>query len=220
MNSRIRIDVVVDIVCPWCYIGRHRLIQALGQVENELSVDVYYHPFELNPGLPVGGVDQHKYLASKFGGDEVYRQMAERVTSVARAEELPFDLERQTIMPNTRRMHILIEAAGDNALQNRLLEQFYTAYFINGTDLTSEDTLIELAAEAGMAVHRAAAALADADAPSRIAASEEKLHRLGITGVPFYILQNKYGISGAQRAEDLANALRRVAQEQQQSVQG
>src|SRR5690606_38361302 len=173
MNSRIRIDVVVDIVCPWCYIGRHRLIQALAQIENELSVDVHYHPFELNPGLPVSGVDQHQYLSSKFGGDDVYRQMVERVASIARAEDLAFDLERQAIMPNTRRMHILIESAEDNALQNRLLEQFFTAYFSKGTDLTSEDKLIELATEAGMPVDRATAALADAEAPSRIAASEE-----------------------------------------------
>lgn len=219
MNSRISIDVVVDIVCPWCYIGRHRLIQALTQVENELSVDVRYHPFELNPAIPVSGVDHHVYLSSKFGGDDVYRQMLERVTSVARDEDLPFDLDRQAIMPNTRKMHILINSAAESTLQNRLLEQFYTAYFSNGTDLTSEQKLIELAVAAGMSEDRAAAALADADAPARIAASEEKLHRLGITGVPFYILQNKYGISGAQRADDLATALRRVAQEQQQSVQ-
>ncbi len=219
MKSRISIDVVVDIVCPWCYIGRHRLIQALSQVENELSVDVRYLPFELNPDIPLSGVDQQAYLSSKFGGDDVYRQMLERVTSVARDEDLPFGLGHQAIMPNTRRMHMLIESAADSSVQNRLLEQFYVAYFVNGTDLTSEEKLVELATNAGMSKDRAEAVLADAEAPARIEASEEKLRRLGITGVPFYIIQNKYGISGAQHAEDLAAALRSVAQEQQQSVQ-
>src|SRR4051794_20418449 len=109
MKPTIKIDIVSDVVCPWCYIGKRRLEKAIDQLSAEFNFEVEYHPFELNPQMPLEGKDQKDYLSNKFGGEERYEQITEHVTQVAGDENLEFNFSKQHISPNTRMVHSIIQ---------------------------------------------------------------------------------------------------------------
>src|SRR6218665_489749 len=111
MKQKIKVDIVSDVVCPWCYIGKRRLEKAMGELSSEYDFDVEYHPFELNPGVPAEGLNQREYLVDKFGSEDRYDQITANTTQVAASEGLDFHFEKQAISPNTRKAHVLLQLA-------------------------------------------------------------------------------------------------------------
>jgi len=213
--SPMAIDVFVDVVCPWCWIGERRLAQALKlwRARHPLAIEptVRFLPFELNPDLPAAGVDRQAYLESKFGpgaGAEMYA----RVIEAGRELSLDFDFAAIRHQPSTRAAHLLLQGAIDQPpLQHALLQAFMRAFFTQGADLGDHDTLVSLAAQAGLPELAARAWLADPELLARTTAIEMQARTLGIGGVPFFILDRRLGVSGAQPPEELLAAIERAS---------
>jgi predicted DsbA family dithiol-disulfide isomerase len=205
---KIKVDVVSDVVCPWCYIGKRRLEQAILEVGHEIDFEVRHFPFELNANIPVTGLNQKEYLSSRFGSQERFQQLTSHVTSVAKGEGLRFDFERQEVMPNTLNAHRLIQLAAGKGVQDAVVEALMKAYFEDGVDLSRNENLVDITSRAGLDPQEAAALLkSDADI-SMIREMETLSQRRGVSGVPFFIINDQYGVSGAQPAETLARIFR------------
>jgi predicted DsbA family dithiol-disulfide isomerase len=210
-KPKIKIDIVSDVVCPWCYIGKRRLEKAIRQVSDQFDFELEYVPFELNPLMEKGGVNQREYLTNKFGGEERYDQITDHTTSVAAAEGLTFNFADQKVSPNTRNIHAIIDLAKEEKIQLPVVEAFFTAYFTNGVDLSKTENIITTAVNAGLTKEKVEQRLANDNARIKIELIEKEVQKLGITGVPFYILNNKYGISGAQNPETFVKVFNELA---------
>ena len=214
MNKpKIKIDVVSDVVCPWCYIGKRRLEKAIAQVSDQIEVEIEYHPFELNPEMPAEGRNQKEYLSKKFGSDAKYQQITSQVTATAAIEGLIFDFDKQHISPNTRNSHRLIAFAKQHGKQLEMKEALMKAYFTNGIDLTKTENLVSIATELGLNEKSVATYLQSDEGLTEVITEENLNIQRGISGVPFYIINNKYGISGAQPSEVFTEALLNISSE-------
>lgn len=217
MDDPLRIDVWSDIACPWCYIGKRRLeagLAALAEDPDAPPVVVEFHSFQLAPDTPEdfrgGEVDflvDHKRLPVSQ-----VLQMIDSVRTVAAGEGLDYDFDA-LVHVNTLKAHRLLQHARVEGRQGEMKERLLAAYFIEGRDLASDDELADLAADAGLDRDEALRVLRDGDHLEDVQADIATAARLGINGVPFYVLDGRYGISGAQPAELFAEALRRVAAE-------
>jgi predicted DsbA family dithiol-disulfide isomerase len=214
MNKiKIRVDVVSDVVCPWCYIGKRRLEKALSQLPENIEVDLTFLPFELNPEIPREGTDHKAYLAKKFGSKERYDQLTDHVVNVAAGEGLKFDFTKQSVMPNTLDSHRLIQYAKASGKQPAIKEALMKAYFEQGIDLSKQENLLNIAEQNGLDRQQVRAFLNSDQGAVEVKQMEELNHRRGISGVPFYIINNKYGVSGAQPSEAFVEILAEVASE-------
>jgi predicted DsbA family dithiol-disulfide isomerase len=211
----LKISVVSDVVCPWCYIGKRRLEEAMSKLSERIDFEVEYFPFELNPQMPVGGVDQKQYLSEKFGGEERYELLTSQTTAVAAQEGLAFDFGAQKISPNTRNAHRLIQLAKEENKQLEMVEGFFKAYFTEGLDLSKKENLLSVAEGAGLNRTKADELLKSTDGLAEVELMQRELHKLGISGVPFYIVQNKYGISGAQPADSFIKVFEEIVASEQ-----
>lgn len=212
-NPKIKIDVVSDVVCPWCYIGKRRLEKAIAQVADQVDVELEYHPFELNPDMPLEGRNQKEYLTKKFGSEAKYQQIVDHVTEVAAQEGLKFDFEKQVVSPNTRDAHRLIWFAKKHGKQIEMKEALMKAYFEQGIDLTKMENLISIATQAGIDPEKIKSFLSSTEGMVEVTTSEMQNAQRGISGVPFYIINNQYGVSGAQPSEVFARALLEISAE-------
>lgn len=199
--TKIKIDVVSDVVCPWCYIGKRRLENALSRLPENIEVDVNFLPFELNPDTPREGRDHKSYLAEKFGGMERYDQLTDHVTTVAAGEGLAFDYSKQSVIPNTLDSHRLIQYAKSHGKQAAIKEALMKAYFEQGVDLSNNDNLVDIAEKAGLDRQQTTAFLSSDEGTQEVKKMEQVNYQRGISGVPFYIINNKYGVSGAQPSD-------------------
>ena len=182
-RSVVNIEVVHDIACPWCYVGHAQLKRALEQAqEASISVSISWSPFMLNPAMPEQGMPRRDYLVAKFG--EAGLDRYKRVEDSARAEGLPMSLDRIAVQPNTLDAHMLVAAAGDQALQ--MVEGFYEALFCEGRDLTQREQLLDIAEAAGMERLYAAGALEDTLLRKRVRHETEEWPTRGIHGVPTF----------------------------------
>lgn len=213
IKTTIKIDVISDVVCPWCYIGKRRLEKALNQLAHSCSFEVTYHPFELNPSIPETGVNQKQYLTQKFGGEERYEKITAHVTQVAAEEGLEFNFHKQAVSPNTRNAHRIIQLAKHVNKQIEVKEAFMKAYFTDGVDLSKVENLIAVAEHAGMERAVVTQMLSGNQGVAEVIQAAKEIQQLGITGVPFYIVQNKYGLSGAQPPESFIEVIQKAAQE-------
>jgi predicted DsbA family dithiol-disulfide isomerase len=208
----LRIDIVSDVVCPWCYIGKHRIENAL-ELAKDVPVEVHWRPFFLNPWVPREGISREEYLTAKFGSVEAYKGIAGRVVAAAGEEGLSYRPELVQRQPNTIDCHRLIhwaEAVGKSAeMKQRLME----LYFRDGGDLTDIDVLVQAAADCGLDAEDTRRRLATDEDVALISAQAKEAADKGISGVPTYVFAQKYAVSGAQPAEQLAAAIRQVSAE-------
>lgn len=211
--QKIKIDIVSDVVCPWCYIGKRRIEKAIGQLQGQFEFEVNYLPFELNPGTPPEGFDQKEYLTRKFGSEEKYNQITSHVASVAAGEGLKFDFSKQKISPNTRNAHRIIWLAKQVGKQLVVKEAYMKAYFEDGVDLSKPENLIAIAVKAGLSEASVTALLNSDDGLQEVIATEQLNQKRGVSGVPFYIINDKYGISGAQPTDSFIQALTQIGSE-------
>lgn len=212
--TALKIDIVSDVICPWCYLGKRRLELALESLSGEVEAIVAWHPFQLEPDAPAEGFDALERLASKFGSKDAVRGAWERLEALGREVGLSYDFQAAKVIPNTLDAHRLLHWAGqeDLGVQNRLSDLLFKANFEEGLDVGRKDVLVRLAAEAGMD-GKLVATLLDGDADRDETRAEiANLSRMGVTGVPFFIIENSYAVSGAQPVEAFVNALREIAQ--------
>lgn len=214
MNKiKIKIDVVSDVVCPWCYIGKRRLEDALRRLPENMEAEVRHLPFELNPNLPADGTPQKEHLRNKFGGEERYHELTQRVSSIAKTEGLNFDFAMQAVLPNTLDAHRLIQFAPNAEIQGSVVESLMKAYFEEGVDLSNRENLLDVVAKAGLDKQAAASLLDSQTDVPEIRKMEQLNHQRGITGVPFFIINDKYGVSGAQTSDTLLQVFSEAGEE-------
>ncbi|HEY8612593.1 MAG TPA: DsbA family oxidoreductase [Roseomonas sp.] len=202
--------VVVDTVCPWCWVGKRRLDAALATLADEgLRLSRQWHPFQLNPDMPPGGMPRAEYRAKKFGSVERGRQLDARLAAEGAKDGLPFDFERITRSPNSLASHRLIRLAGlegGAAMADRVVEAIFAAYFAEGRDIGDAAVLAAIGDAAGLPPGRSAALLASEEGAAEVV--HEAARASGLGGVPAVILDRQLIISGAQPAEAMAAAIR------------
>lgn len=208
--QKIKIDIVSDVVCPWCYIGKRRIEKAMEQLKDQFEFDITYLPFELNPHIPKSGLNQQEYLIKKFGSIEKYDQITQHVTRIAAAEGLRFNFHKQSVAPNTRDAHRIIWLAKQEGKQNPMKEAFLKAYFEEGVDLSKNENIASLADGVGLPVNRVSNLLNSDEGLNEVIAAEQQNYQRGVNGVPFYIVNNQYGISGAQPTEVFIRAFAEI----------
>ena len=213
-RQSVSVDVVSDVVCPWCYVGLKRLETARAQLP-DLDVAVRWRPYQLDPTIPQGGVDRRAYMINKFGSEERIRQIHARIKPLGEAEGIRFAFDAIKVSPNTLDAHLLLRWAGaiGNEVQNDLKRRLMQLYFEEGADIGDHAVLIDAATASGMDGSIVVAMLpTDAD---RAEVREEiaTASRMGITGVPCFLLEGKYAVMGAQDAGTLADAIRQIAAE-------
>ena len=206
----LRIDIVSDAICPWCYIGKRQLERALETLSQEgLHFSVHWNPFQLNPDMPKEGRDRATYRAMKFGSTERSREIDERVAGAAANVGLGFRLDLMLRTPNTLDAHRLIWLAGRENVQDAVMESVFAAYFTQGRDIGDRDVLADCAAQARMDRAAVADFLAGDTASQEMLAADRAAREAGVNGVPSFFLDG-YGLySGAMPAETMAEALRK-----------
>ncbi len=209
--ATLTIDVVSDVVCPWCYIGKRKLEAALAQPEaaDLPAVEIRWHPFQLNPDMPDEGVSRKQYLEDKFGGPERAKAIYERVRAAGRAAGLELDIDGITRQPNTLAAHALIAFAQQSGADaSDVKERILKAYFVENRFIGGIDVLTDIAREAGLDAEAARAYLSDAAARDAVAQADGQARSMGISGVPFFIFNQKVAVSGAQDPQALLQAMR------------
>jgi predicted DsbA family dithiol-disulfide isomerase len=205
-SGRVKVEIWSDVVCPWCYIGKRRLEHALREFEHADEVTIAWRSFQLNPDTPAGtAVPTSKYLTERFGPQA--GQMTGRVAELARAEGLDFDFD-SALTVNTLDAHRVLHLAADLGVGDAAKERLLRAHFTEGADLSDHETLVRLAGQAGVDPGRAREVLAGPEYTDAVRADIELAQAFGATGVPFFVIDRKYGISGAQPAETFLQALR------------
>ena len=202
------VDVYADVVCPWCYVGERRLDRALA-LRPGLEVERRWRPFQLQPGMPEGGIAWDVYARRKFGGELNARGTFARLTAVGESEGIRFDFGRVASAPNTVDAHRLILLAGEpeHDLQWELVDALFRAYFSEGRNLNDHDELATVAAGAGLDAEEVRRYLAGDRGKAKVRASQEEAYGRGVQGVPFYVFDGGRTISGAQPVEEFLRAL-------------
>jgi predicted DsbA family dithiol-disulfide isomerase len=210
------IDVISDVVCPWCYIGRRRLGTALAQFAAEaprVRPLVSWHPFQLNPDLPREGIDRQLYLAKKFGSSRGAAEIYARVLAAGRSVGIDFAFEKIARQPNTLDAHRLISWAQVQGSAEEVVERLFRAYFLEGRFIGDRNVLAAVAGEAGLPAEAARAHLASNEGVATIAEMDRRVRELGVSGVPFFIFGGKLAVSGAQEPHVLAEGMAQALQQ-------
>ena len=210
-HQPVRIDVVSDIVCPWCFIGKHRLEKAIA-LNPDIPVEVHWRPYFLNDWIPREGISREQYLTTKFGSPERYKGIAQRVSAAAAAEGLTYAMDKISRQPNTLDAHRLIRWADEIGKAAEMKQRLMDLYFTEGADLTNHAVLAQAAADIGLDAEATRKALASDKDVAEIEREALSAKEAGIDGVPCFIFGGKFAISGAQAPEDLAEAIKRMAQ--------
>lgn len=201
-----RIDIVFDTVCPWCFVGKRRFDRAL-KMRPGLRPEVHYRSFLLNPDLPPQGVDRREYLERKFGGSHQYDRIAEALVITGRSEGIEFALDKIKRTPNSANSHRLVRLAQTHGDPDAAVDLLFTSYFERGLDIGDIDILADLADELGLDRRAAREHLLGETDLNAIYTENARMHRLGITGVPCYIFNENRAIAGAQEPEILIRML-------------
>ena len=208
----IKIDIVSDVACPWCYVGKKRLEKALAMVP-EMSVDITWQPFQLDPSVPSEGRDLKPYYEAKFGSAEKVQEIFEHMERVGEAEEIAFDFSKMERTMNTLPLHVLMLEAEKEGFKAELKARFFKAYFEDATDLSKTENLVNIMAEYGWSTERVSSILSNTEMLEEVKAKIAYFQSRGVRAVPFFIINDKYGISGAQPPQTLADTLRQIQQE-------
>ena len=212
MTTPISVDVISDVVCPWCFIGQKRLDKAT-QAAPEVDVDIRWRPYQLDPTIPAEGMDRKAYMLAKFGSEEKLRQIHDRIVPLGQVEGIDFHFEDIKIAANTLDAHRLIRwaASAGDGVQNRVVKALFAANFERGENISDHETLARIAGENGMdaAVVRTLLA-SDSDAEA-VRQEIVQAQQMGVTGVPCFLIEGRYAVIGAQDADVLADAIRQVA---------
>jgi len=206
-----RIDIYSDTVCPWCYLGKRRFELAVA-ARPQYEPRVTWRPFELNPDMPAEGADRGAYLAARMGTPERVAEAHAELVRQGAASGIEFRFDLMTRMPNTRRSHLLIAHAARSGRQSAVKERILRAYFEQGCDIGDIEVLVRLAVEAGLGERESRSALVLRSGQDGVVAAERHAAVLGITGVPTFVFDGQYTISGAQEVGRLCRVFPKLAE--------
>ena len=209
MKKSVHIEIYSDVICPWCLIGHHRLEQAT-KILDDIDIEVTWLPFELNPDMPAQGMDRKAYLEDKFGPERA-REVYGHIADVLEQEQLGADVSLIKRTPNTFNAHRLVYLARKSGRANDLKLALFNAYFRLGQDIGDKNVLIECAGQAGIGAEQTERWLDSTEGDHETRQLETQAHQIGVSGVPFFILNRKFGISGAQSPQVLAQAISEAA---------
>lgn len=217
-EADLNIDIISDVVCPWCFVGKRQIEAALALYAQERAGEdrprVNWRPFQLNPQLPPEGMGRQEYVLQKFGAARA-KDVYARVTAVGAEYGIAFAFDKIVRQPNTVAAHSLIARAGAAAadaggLQDRVKEALLQAYFLNGVDLSKAENLVEVVAAAGLDRAQAEQCLADPASRRAVESEDQRARAIGVQGVPFFIFNGKLAVSGAQGPQALLDAMRQA----------
>ena len=207
--QKVRVDIVSDVVCPWCYIGKRRLETAMKAFPN-VAFDLHWRPFQLDGTIPPEGIARHIYLSRKFGSDERIAQIYKRISDEGRGEGIAFAFDRIEISPNTLDTHRLLRWAEDSGVQNALKQRLFDLFFIEGANLADAGTLVAAAGSVGMDTRGLEQRLRGDDDKEAVKSEIDEAQRMGVTGVPFFIFDAALALPGAHPPETITEAIRQA----------
>ena len=210
------IDIVSDVVCPWCYLGEKRLEQALA--EEAGPVVVRWRPYQLDPTIPEGGLDRAEYMEKKFGKSGRLQSVHDNLTRLGAEVGLPFAFDKITRSPNTLDAHRLIRWAASAGVQSRVVDRLFEAYFVEGRDIGDRVVLTEITAECGLDADLVERLLAEGADSEVVRQEVEQAQAMGVSGVPFFIFAGRLGVPGAQEPSALRQAMAEARQAMAESA--
>jgi predicted DsbA family dithiol-disulfide isomerase len=210
MGDVVPVDVVSDVACPWCYLGKRRLEAAIA-VTPELQITVRWRPYRLDPSIPPAGMDRQDYVVRKFGSAGALDVAHQRLEAYGQAEGIDYRFDLIKRNPDTTDAHRLIRWADDEGKESLVVEALFSAYFTQGKDIGETEILAGIATAAGMDGEKVAARLASKEDRDLVVGQMNEAYRQGVTGVPTLIIDGRYGVVGAQPAATIAGALRKAA---------
>jgi len=199
------IDVVSDVVCPWCYLGKKRLEAAIAAQAEPIKVN--WRPYQLDPGIPAGGVERRAYMKNKFGDDGRLESVHERLRALGAPLGIAFAFEAIERSPNTLDAHRLIRWAGSAGVQETVVDRLFALYFEQGRDIGERALLLDVARDGGMDAEIVEKLYNDGADIEEVQAEIAQAQKLGVTGVPFFIFASRFGVPGAQETEVLEKAI-------------
>ena len=202
-----KIKVFSDTICGWCYIGHSRLLKALSSFEN-ISFNFEHGPFQLNPDMPKKGISRLDYLKYKFGSKDAAQPMYDSMTSEALKEDLKFNLDKIRVTPNTNLSHILTKLAFSKKIGHQVLSEIYDAYFSKGADIGNADILIEIGKSQSLGEKEIIDSFSSEEEKNNVNKNDNIARSMGINGVPFFEINNKTYVSGAQSTTNLIEAIK------------
>lgn len=208
-QETINVDVVSDIACPWCYVGKRRLETALKEWKGA-PVEVTWHPFQLDPNMPESGYNRDTYLINKFGDAEGPKGMIDRLVDAGIDEDITFNFGDQWLAVNTLKLHQLLYVAGKEGFKDQLKERLLKAYFDENLHLNKIEVLVKVMAEYGWDAEKTKQVISNDDIAYIVKQEIAHYQQRGVTGVPFFIINDKYGISGAQLPKVFLDAFSQV----------
>jgi predicted DsbA family dithiol-disulfide isomerase len=212
----LQIDVFSDVICPWCFIGKRRLEKAIAAMAQPHSVRVRWLPFQLNPQMPKEGISRKEYRTKKFGSWERSQELDAKVVAVGETEGIHFAFDKIQRTPNTLDAHRLIWLADKHGVQDAVVEAMFRAYFTEGKDIGKRQSLVDVVAKAGLNSNEADDVLNGQDGLDSINETADDARRLRVEGVPFFNINDKIALSGAQQPDVFQAAFRQAADPQWQ----
>lgn len=209
-NDKIKIDIVSDVACPWCYVGKKRLEKAIKQWDG-IPIEIEWHPFQLDPNIPKEGLDRDTYLTNKFGSLEGPLEMTKRLEESGREEGINFNFGQEWLAVNTLELHQLLHVAGEEGFKDNLKERFMKAYFDENLHLNTIEVLSSIMAEYDWSTEKTKQILDDDSIAYAVKQEIAHYQQRGVNSVPFFIINDTYGISGAQPASVFLEAFQQVS---------
>jgi predicted DsbA family dithiol-disulfide isomerase len=212
--EHIDIEIISDVVCPWCYLGQRRLHLALEQASDVVKADISWKPYQLEPNAPPEGFDALDYLGKKLGGVDAVKRSHEMLRKLAAEIDLPMQIEKATKFPNTLDAHRLFHWAGlvGSEMQDKVARALFAANFVEGRDVGDHATLVQIAGECGMDRRVVEQRLASDDDRALILEEIRNAQKMGVSGVPCFVIDKQYAVTGAQSVEAFVNAFRQIAE--------
>lgn len=214
------IDVISDVICPWCFIGKRRLEKAIAALNRQPDVRVRWHPFQLNPTMPKEGISRREYRIGKFGSWERSQELDAKLIAVGEAEGIHFAFDRIERTPNTVDAHRLIWLADQHDCQDAVMEGLFRAYFTDGRDISNRQTLSDVVIESGLERQLVEDMLNSEEGMEAIQEAGGLSRRHGVSGVPFFIVNDKVALSGAQAPETFLDTFRHAIAGSGQPLRG
>ncbi|MBT7427389.1 MAG: DsbA family oxidoreductase [Betaproteobacteria bacterium] len=215
----ISIDIFSDVVCPWCFIGKRNLEAAISVLakkgERYQDIQTNWRSFQLNPQLPTQGIARSEYTSKKFGGEERAKIFYERIKESGQSVGLAFDFEKIKVQPNSARMHALVYAAEEIRKDHELVERLFKTFFIDGVDLSKRENMFSVAQSAGLGKEIIDKVLDEDYLSDKVHEDMQQAAHIGIQGVPFFVINQTIGLSGAQPPESIVSAVEQALRDGQ-----
>lgn len=216
-NRPMYVDIVSDTICPWCFIGKRRFERAMAMAGRD-DLLIAWRPFQLNPDMPAEGMSRDSYLTAKFGSSDRTQKIYGAIAETGAGEGIEFRFDRIQRTPNTLASHRLVKYAAAHERQDPVVEALFKAYFMDGRDVGSIEVLADIAGEAGLTRDDALAYLGSLEDRDEVMAADVYARRLGINGVPCFIVNRKYAVSGAQPPEAFLEVFRLADQDEKETA--